>query len=134
MALSRRNGEVQAVQFTCKSIFRKNLAIVHCSGNLGCDEAIVLSRAAIPLLREKRVLVLDFQAVECLDSGGLGTLVLLHMYACSCRRALRLCGLNPRVRELVELAGLHTLLDIYPSQQQARSTSVECTPATFTNN
>ncbi len=107
------------MRFTVNSMLAGNVATLCCHGRLGCDEAIVLSGAVMPLLRQKRTVLLDFAGVERLDSGGLGTLVLLHMYACSAGGVLRFCNFNRGVRELMELTQVDTLFDICASERQA---------------
>jgi anti-sigma B factor antagonist len=109
------------VRFAVNSVLVGDVAILCCRGNLGCEEAIMLSDAVAPLLSQKRAVILNFAGVEGVDSGGLGTLVLLHMYAHSSGGRLRFCSLNGHVRELVKLTRVDTLFEIYPTEQQARN-------------
>ncbi len=124
----------KAARFTVKSILADFVAVLYCHGNVGCDEAIVLSGAAMPLVRQNRVVIINFDGVERMDSGGLATLILLHMYASSCGGALRFCNVGRAVRELLEITSVDTLLDVYATEQQARGTAAtSLTPALPTN-
>ncbi len=105
--------------FRVNSILAGNVATLCCQGNLGCDEAPVLSGAVMPLLCQKRTVLLNFAGVGRLDSGGLGTLVLLQMYARSAGGVLCFCNLNRYVRELMELTQVDTFFDICASERQA---------------
>ncbi len=88
----------------------------------------MLSNAAMPLVRQKRAVILNFDAVERMDSGGLATLILLHMYASSCGGALRFCNVGRPLRELLELTRVDTLFDVYATEQQARGFAATALP------
>ncbi len=113
----------KAARFTVKSVPAAEIAVLYCQGNVGCDEAIMLSGAAMPLVRQKRAVIVNFNGVERMDSGGLATLILLHMYASSCGGALRFCNLGRPVQELLELTCVDTLFDVYATEEQARGTA-----------
>lgn len=124
----------KAARFTVKSILADDIAVLCCHGNIGCEEAIMLCNAATPLVRQKRAVILNFDAVERMDSGGLATLILLHMYASSCGRALRFCNLGRPLRELLELTCVDTLFDIYATEQQARGAAAAVLTPAFADN
>jgi anti-anti-sigma factor len=110
-------------RFTVKSVPTADIAVLYCQGSLGCDEAIILSGAAMPLVRQKRAVIINFDGVERMDSGGLATLILLHMYASSCGGALRFCNLGRPVQELLEVTCVDTLFDVYATEEQACGTA-----------
>ncbi|MEU3567831.1 STAS domain-containing protein [Kitasatospora sp. NPDC036755] len=58
--------------------------------------------------------VVDLTAVGFLDSTGLNVLLGAARRARLERGALRLAGAVPRVRDLVELSGVATVLPLYP--------------------
>jgi anti-anti-sigma factor len=88
-----------------------NLAVLRCSGRIVAgEEAWTLFNTAISL-ENKRVLVLDLTGVTRADARGLGVLVLLRQWARSAGMKLQVVPSKP-VLELLELTGLHSLLDI----------------------
>ena len=56
--------------------------------------------------------VLDFRHVRYLSSAVLGELVRIHQTVQDMGGALRLCHLNPQIREVFEVTRLHELIDI----------------------
>ncbi len=107
------------VQFTVESVFADDAAILRCYGNVFAAEALALSRAVSPLLFEWDIVVLDFSGVHAVDSGGLGTLALLHLYMRSSGRCLRYCCLKPRVNDVIERTRLNSVFDICGSEEEA---------------
>ena len=85
-------------------------AILHCTGRLVSGVCSFFCNKVIGLIPESKLIVLDFTALDCIDSMGLGTLVRVYV---ACKRAgceLRLINLGPRVKELL---GLTNLLDVF---------------------
>jgi anti-sigma B factor antagonist len=86
---------------------------------------------ALRTLLRKRIaaqcpaLLLDFTAVEYIDSSGLATLVEYARDARAFGGRLLLAGLNQRVRMVFELVRLHELLPVYGSVAEARRTLSE---------
>ncbi len=72
------------------------------------------------LVREGRLQILiDLQRVPHVDSTELGRLIRAHL---SVRRAggrVRLCNLSDRVRTLMKMTRLDTVLDLYGTEQEA---------------
>lgn len=59
-----------------------------------------------------RDIVLDFNAVEYVDSMALGALLLLRERAAAAAKNLVLQGMRAKVRSLFSLANLHKVFDI----------------------
>ena len=99
---------------------RGQAVVVHCKGRIVYrNEAVALSREVGELLDHGQVLVLDFSGVEAIDSAGLGELVLLHMRSQSVGRPIKLANPNQRVRHLLEITNLTSILDLYPTLDAA---------------
>ena len=95
-------------------------AIVYCLGRIVYrDEAVILSRSVIDIMRQAQAVILDLSAVEVIDSAGLGQLVFLHEAARSRGKMLRITGAGPHVHELLELTKLDSVLEIYPDVDDA---------------
>ncbi|KAA6457855.1 STAS domain-containing protein [Acidobacteria bacterium AB60] len=81
--------------------------LLGCAGDLagsGCSFLVAQVTEALP---GSKVIELDLERVEFVDSMGLGTLVRLHR---TCKEAgcrLLLVNVNGRIRELLNLTNLH---------------------------
>jgi len=96
------------------------IKVIHCRGRIVVrDEAAALSRAVAAVLEESRHVILELQGVTAIDSGGLGELVALHMWAQGCGGTLKLSGLSSRLLYLFELTNLTTVFEIFPTQEAA---------------
>jgi anti-anti-sigma factor len=71
-----------------------------------------------------RALVLDLSGVPLIDSAGVRALVRGHTSAQRVGGSLRMAGLSPAVREVVELSRLAGVLEIYDSVEAARIASL----------
>ena len=67
----------------------------------------------------KRNLVLDLSGVEYMSSAGLREMVRVLKQVRREGGDLRLAALSERVQEVLELAGLDTIFEIYPTQVEA---------------
>jgi anti-sigma B factor antagonist len=95
-------------------------AIVYCLGRIVYrDEAVVLSRTVIDVMKQAQVVVLDLGAVEVIDSAGLGQLVFLHEAARSWGKTMKMVGVGPQIRELLELTKLASVFEVYPNVTDA---------------
>jgi anti-sigma B factor antagonist len=57
-------------------------------------------------------LVLDFSPVEFLSSATIGKLISLNRKVKLCKSALRLCSLQPQIRDIFRLCNLDRVFDI----------------------
>jgi anti-sigma B factor antagonist len=64
-------------------------------------------------------LVLDFSPVEFLSSATLGKLISLGRKAKACHAAVRLCGMQPAVRDIFHFCNLDRVFDIYDDEAEA---------------
>jgi anti-anti-sigma factor len=100
-------------------VYADDAAILRCYGNVFSAEALALSHAVASLLFERDTVVLDFSGVHAVDSGGLGTLALLQIYARNSGRKLRYYDVKPRVNDAIERTQLNLVFDICESEEEA---------------
>ena len=75
------------------------------------------------LLERHHPLVVDFTALDTIDSAGLGELVLLHMWAQTSNRSIRLANPNSKVRHLLKITNLLSVLFVYATLEEAVNAS-----------
>ena len=68
--------------------------------------------------RGNKVLV-DFSSVQQMSSPMLGKILSLNKECTAHKITLRLCGMQPHIREVFTATGLHKLLQIYDTRQEA---------------
>jgi anti-anti-sigma factor len=94
--------------------------VIHCRGRIVVrEETAALSRAVAAVLEDSKHVILELQGVTAIDSGGLGELVALHMWAQGCGGTLKLSGLTSRLLYLLELTNLASVFEIFPTQEAA---------------
>jgi len=57
--------------------------------------------------------------VESVDSGGLGSLAMLCLFARATGSRVSLCSVPPQVEKLLRLTNLSTVLEIHPTESAA---------------
>jgi len=67
---------------------------------------------------QKRI-VLNLGEVNYIDSGGLGTLVALHIAAHNAGGTIKLANLNKRVGDLMQVTKLLTVFEVHNSEYEA---------------
>ena len=66
--------------------------------------------------QDKRLLVLDFEPVQYLSSQAIGIVLTLHKKLNAIKGKLILCGVGPKLMELLRITRLDRLLTIKPTQ------------------
>ena len=89
-----------------------DVAVLQCAGRMVHAHALSLLKDAVTSSTQLRVVVLDLSEVEMLDAGGLGMLVSLHSWASANGIQLKLVNPSKRVRQMLELTRLTSVLDI----------------------
>lgn len=89
-------------------------AVVVFNGRITLGSSLSLVQSQIQSLIASGVLkvVFDLSGVEFVDSAGLGVLIYAYGSLRGKGGALRVCGVNPHVRSLLELTNMHTLLSV----------------------
>ena len=86
-------------------------AIVRCTGKITSTTSPLLRDTTRSLIPETKCIVLDLANVSYLDSAGLGTLVSLNVSTKTANCELKLINLNQRIKELLRLTNLATILE-----------------------
>ena len=103
------NLEVQAVE---------EATVVYCRGRLVYrDEVVALSRTLADI--QPGMLVLELAGVEAIDSAGLGELMAVLNATQARGGSLKLAAPTRRVQSLLHLTNLTSVLEIYPSLEDA---------------
>ena len=94
--------------------------VTTCRGRLveGDESAPLLDHVARQLPHEPFI-VLNLEAVEFIDSGGLGLLVRLRSRAQNAGGDVKLCVLPPRIAEILRVTKLDTVFDVHHSEADA---------------
>ena len=105
------------------------VAILRCSGRLVLGEDIDLVRRAVISPLGKRIVALDFGDINSIDCSGLGLLVALHNWTRANRKELKLVNPAGHVKEILQLTGLYSVLDIWSCEDLAALLSDVAKPA-----
>jgi len=92
-------------------------ALLRCSGRLVAGKEVLRLREAVMCQADKRSVQLDLAGVEAIDAAGLGLLVSLHTLAWVVGFGFQVWNPVPRVRSLLKLTRLESVLDIHPSDE-----------------
>jgi anti-anti-sigma factor len=79
----------------------------------------ILAGLISEVLPSARRMVIDLAAVHALDSGALGELVMIHMWAEAAGYALTFASPGDSVRRLFESTNLVSVLNVYESVEDA---------------
>lgn len=90
-------------------------ALLRCCGRLVAGKELLRLREAVMCQADKRSVQLDLAGIEAVDAAGLGLLVALHMLGRVVGFGFQVRNPVPRVRTLLKLTRLESVLDIDPS-------------------
>lgn len=108
------------MQLTLETQKEGEIPVLQCRGRIVYrDEASTLTEKAYELLQAHSRLLLDLDGVENIDSGGLGALVMLQMWARHRGCDLKFCSPGRQVRELFALTNLQSVFELYSTREQA---------------
>jgi anti-anti-sigma factor len=100
--------------------------VLHCQGRIIFrNEARALSTIVAEVLPSARRMVVDLAGIDSVDSGGLGELVLTHMWAEAAGYTLKFASPKISVRHLFEITNLVSVFDIYASVPEAMAAMVQ---------
>jgi anti-sigma B factor antagonist len=98
-------------------------SVLVCSGRIVLgDESARLRQMVKEALGECSHIVLDLGKVSHIDSTGLGVLAALHASARKMGAEIKLVNLNPRLREVLGITRLLTMLEVFDSAEDAAGT------------
>ena len=114
----------KCVDFAVTTRTMDDVAVVACEGNLVLQkQADALCRVVSGLVLRYRNLVLNLEGVKTIDGKGLGILAQCIRDAREARVNLVLCGVPTKVRELLDLTQISSLVAITDSEAEALETS-----------
>lgn len=104
-----------------KTSQREGVTILQPRGKITIGEGDVALREAVQgaLDGGAQGLLIDFSRVPRIDSSGLGELVAAHHRAAGAGCQLKLANLRPRVLDVVEVTQIHTVFDVFDSEDSA---------------
>jgi len=88
-------------------------------------EARALSTIVSDVLPSSGRMVVDLAGIDSVDSGGLGELVLTHMWAEAAGYSLKFASPKKSVRRLFEITNLVSVFDVYASVPEAMAAMVQ---------
>ena len=88
-------------------------------------EARALSTIVAEVLPSARRMVVNLAGVDSIDSGGLGELVLTHMWAEAAGYSLRFASPKKALRHLFEITNLVSFLDVHASVPEAMAAMIQ---------
>ena len=98
----------------------ERVLVVDCYGHLVFGEETSLLRQQVKaLLPTSPRVVLNLRDTVYLDSGGMGTLIELFASAQKAGGRMKLAGLNKHIREVLHIAKLSTVFEIFPDEMTA---------------
>ncbi len=94
--------------------------VVECVGRVVFGDETTMLRAEVKnIIRESPHVVLDFERVRDIDSGGVGTLLAILTSAVSAGGTLKLARINSKVRQTLSITRLLGVLRAYDTVEEA---------------
>ncbi|HQY89109.1 MAG TPA: STAS domain-containing protein [Tepidisphaeraceae bacterium] len=89
-------------------------------------DPVALDRAAERLYamiekEDRRKIILDFSAVQYMSSQSIGIVMNMQKKLTAIKGSMILCGVGPKLQELLKLTRLDKILTIKPSQREAQA-------------
>lgn len=102
----------------------EDMAVLRCVGRIVAGDEAKILREAVLSQAKSRTVILDLTRVAAIDGGGIGLLVSLQGWARAAEVDLKLMNPTSRVRELLELTNLDSVLEIFSSEDAVSSRPV----------
>lgn len=90
---------------------------LRCLGRIVAGAETELLQDVVVGLADKRLITLDLAAVERIDAAGLGLLAFLQALGYAVGYELQLANPAPRVREVLELSRLDSVLEVFGTEE-----------------
>lgn len=111
---------------TLEAGYPGSAVVLHCQGRMIFrSEAQALSAIVVDVLPSARRMVVDLAEVDSIDCGGLGELVLTHLWAEAAGHALRFACPKKALRQLFESTNLASVFDVYGSVPEAMAAIIQ---------
>ena len=95
----------------------ENGVLLRCTGRIVAGEEVNILRSVALAHSDRQEIVLDLANVSTLDGAGIGMLAFLQGRTRGTGLRLRIQNPGPRVRQLLELTNLDSILEINPSRE-----------------
>jgi|SRR5580658_929872 anti-sigma B factor antagonist len=116
----RKDTNDKKLKLTLEAGYSGGAVVLHCQGRiLYRSEARALAAIVAEVLPSARRMVVDLAGIDFIDSGGLGELVLTHMWAEAAGYTLRFASPRKALRHLFEITNLVSVFDIHGSVPEA---------------
>lgn len=89
----------------------EDTAIVRCTGRLVAGQGLK-NLYSTAIAQQASGLVLDFEGIRALDAAGIGTLLRIRQWCGAQGMSLKLINLNARVREVLALTALDSVVEL----------------------
>ena len=86
---------------------------------LDAGNTVEFKRDMSPVLEANTKVVLDLSKLRFVDSSGLGAFLSCLRKMNAKGSGLRLCGMSPQVRTVIELVRMHRIFDIHGTKGEA---------------
>ncbi|MGH1363407.1 MAG: STAS domain-containing protein [Calditrichia bacterium] len=97
----------------------EDVLVIECEGRLDALVVPSFKKKLIELIHEgNHFILIDFNAIELIDSSGLGAMVSLLKLVNSKGGEIKVFGLNDAVQSVLELTRYHLLFDILSNREQ----------------
>jgi len=122
---TREHREDKKLKLTLEAGHPLSALVLHCQGRMIFHgEARALLNVVTEVLPSARRMVVNLAGVDSIDSGGLGELVLTHMWAEAAGYSLKFASPRKSLRHLFAVTSLISVLDIYASVPEAMTAMV----------
>ena len=97
-----------------------SVTVVEMEGNLDTNTSVDAQDHVNGLMDDGAVkLLVDFTKVDFVSSAGLRVLLATAKRLGGIGGSLRICGLNEAVNEVFEISGFSTILEVFPTRDDA---------------
>jgi stage II sporulation protein AA (anti-sigma F factor antagonist) len=95
-----------------------NVLVATIKGRLDSATSSTFAERLETLTASRKKLILDLSGVDFVTSAGLRAVLTIVKKMKFSGGALALCGVQPQVREILDITGLAPMMDIYPSRAE----------------
>jgi len=97
-----------------------NIKIINLEGDLDTGTSPHAQETLSGILSEGATrLVLDMEKINYISSAGLRVLLVIAKQCGAAGGELRICGLNEMAREVFDISGFSSILNVFPTRQEA---------------
>jgi len=103
-----------------ETVAQGEVTVVRCRGRIIYgDEADALRERVNAVLQQTPRIVFHLGGVRDMDSGGIGRVVGMVVSARRAGGDIKFCTLSPHVQHVLEITGLLTVFEVFPTEEEA---------------